>query len=215
MTPPTGLYRPYREPSTNFLYNLLFCDDLALFLSAQPPPPDSPLHLIQAATDLNAIAALATDTTQESRVRALAYTLLRQKGWQIPPKLLLGVIFEVPLEHGLDTLAVFSDHRIRYINQTGKILVMETAPPNLLAKATEVLAAAQQIVNQIGPWDKTRLPPPTPKEADIRMTFLVSDGLYFGQGGFQNLERDPMSAPLIRSSGQFLNMVVDTALGTK
>jgi hypothetical protein len=214
MNEPAGLYHPYHDSSADYLYNLLFCDDSALFLQS-PPADGSPLKLIQDASDLNTVANITVDLSQESRVRALAYNLLRAKGWQVPAKVLLGVILEVPLEKGLDTLAVFSDGRVRYINQTGKIVVMETAPPDVHAKAAEVLAAAQTIVDKIGPWDKTRLPPPTTKEADIRMTFLVSDGLYFGQGGFGNLQRDPMSAPLIRSSGQLLQLVVDAALNRK
>lgn len=205
-------YQPYRDPSANFLYNLLFCDDLSLFLNHHTPEPGTPMQLIKDATDLNAIAQLTTSVAEESRIRALAYNLLREKGWQIPPKILLGVIFEVPLQQGLDTLAAYADHRIRYLNQSGKVLIMETAPANIAAKTDEVLAAAQTIVNQIGPWDKARLPPPTAKQADIRMTFLVSDGLYFGQGGFANLQRDPMAAPLIHHSGQLLQLVVDAGL---
>jgi len=211
----TGHYQPYNDQSADFMYNLLFCDDLSMFLRGEVPPPESPLRLLHDATDLNAVAAMATDTEQESRVRMLAYNLLRERGWQVPPKVLLEVIFEVPLEGGLDTLAVFSDHRIRYINQTGKILVMEAAPPNVVEKATEVLAAAQTIVDKIGPWDKPRLPPPTADKVDIRMTFLVSDGLYFGQGEFRALGQDPMSAPLIQSSGELIQVVVEAAMSQK
>jgi hypothetical protein len=137
------------------------------------------------------------------------------KGCQVPPKVLLGVILEVPLDQGLDTLAVFSDGRIRYINQSRRIVVMETPPPNVQAIAAEVLAASQTIVDKIGPWAKPRLPPPTPMEADMRMTFLLSDGLYFGQGSFANLQGDPMSAPLVRTSGHLLQLVVDAALSRK
>ncbi len=214
MSESAGLYHPYQDPGADFLYNLLFCDDLALFLQS-PPEEGSPLKVIHDATDLAAVAGITVDTSQESRVRALAYNLLRAKGWQVPPKVLLGVILEVPLDNGLDTLAVFSDGRIRYINQSRRIVVMETPPPNVHAKATEVLAAAQTIVDKIGPWAKPRLPPPTPMEADMRMTFLLSDGLYFGQGSFANLQRDPMSAPLVRFSGQLLQLVVDAALSPK
>jgi hypothetical protein len=211
---PVGLHHPYREPSTNLLYNLLFCDDLSLFLQ-DTVPADSPLRLLQAANDLEAVANLATDASQESRIRALAYNLLRAKGWQVPSKVLLGVIFEIPQQGGLDTLAVYIDRRIRYINQTGKILIIESPVADIANKIREMLAASQQTVNQIGPWDKPRLPPPAAKNADIPMTFLVSDGLYFGQGAFRTLEREAMSAPLIQSAGQLFKMIVDFALGPK
>ena len=97
---PSGLYHPYRDPATNHLYNLLFCDDLSLFLQDHASG-DSPLNLLQAASDLQAVANLATDAAQESRIRALAYNLLRAKGWQVPGKILLGVTFEVPQQGGL------------------------------------------------------------------------------------------------------------------
>jgi hypothetical protein len=207
---PDGLYHPYREHSTNLLYNLLFCDDLSLFIK-DDVPAGSPLGILQAA-DLQAVANFTTDLSQESRIRVLAYNLLRAKGWQVPAKVLLGVIFEVPQPGGLDTLAVYSDQRIRYIHQSGKILIIEAPIPPIQAKITEMLGEAQSVVNQIGPWDKVRRAPPTSSEAEIRMTFLVSDGLYFGQGAFATLEREAMSAGLVRTSGQLFKMIIDFAV---
>jgi hypothetical protein len=128
----------------------------------------------------------------------------------VPKKELLGVIVEVPLEAGLDVLAAYADGSIRYINQTGKLAIFESAPANVAAQAAKLIAASRIVAAQIGPWEKARLPPPA--KGRIRMTFLVSDGLYFGEGPFPGMDRDPLAAPVIGEAGRLLQLVVDAAL---
>ncbi len=201
---------PYPSDSTNLIYNLLFCDQPQLFAqgASGAPPPDVALVLSDTA-DAAAVRAIADDARKESRIRVLAYNWLRAHGQPVPARQLLGVIVEVPLDGGLDTLAVFADGRIRYINQSGKIVVFEDLPPQLKPKAGALLAAAQAVVDRIGPWDKPRLPPP-PKGA-VRMTFLASDGLYFGQGAFADLQRDPIGGPVLTNAGALLPLIIDMA----
>jgi hypothetical protein len=43
------------------------------------------------------------------------------------------------------------------------------------------------------------------------MTFLVSDGLYFGEGPFTLMQRDPVAAPLLKNAGELLQLVVKLA----
>ena len=108
---------------------------------------------------------------------------------------------EVPIDGGLDALAAYVDGSVRYINHAGKILVLEGVPL-IATKAKALVAAAQAIVNRIGPWEKPRLPPP--KNENFRMTFLVSDGLYFGEGPFAVIQRDPLAAPVVRGAAELL-----------
>ena len=202
---------PYSNGQTNFLYQLLFCDNPDLF-RAQPgvPPPDWQQILFSPAPDALAIRGIAEDRSAESRVRMLAYGWLKQHGHEVPKGELLGAIVEVGLEGGLDVLAVYTDARLRYINQTGKLAIFEAAPPDVAAQAAKVLAEARRVVAQIGPWDRPRLP--APSKGTIRMSFLVSDGLYFGQGPWPAMSRDPIAARFIAESSQLLKLVVDTAL---
>ena len=198
---------PYADASTNFIYNLLFCDELSLFAPAAGEAPAPWLQTLQApASGEAAVRALAEEEDGESRVRVLAYNWLRQHEHSVPPRKLLGVIVEVQLERGLDTLAAYLDGRARYINQGGKLAVFEAAPAVVTAKISELFAAAQVAVDRIGPWDKARLAPP--EQGSIRLTFLVSDGLYFGQGPFAVLSRDAMAGPIIQQAGELLQMVV-------
>ncbi|MBC7983283.1 MAG: hypothetical protein H7Y02_05440 [Candidatus Obscuribacterales bacterium] len=40
------------------------------------------------------------------------------------------------------------------------------------------------------------------------MSFLVSDGLYLGQGQLNDMQRDPMAAPLLKASTALLQAVL-------
>ena len=130
--------------------------------------------------DKVALRKIAEDENNEGRVRAIAYNRLRAAGDKVPSKKLLGVIVEVPLQQGLDVLAAFSEGGVRYLNQSGKVAIFEGQGNPVEGLAKELVSASQPVVNQIGPWEKQRLPPP--KAGNVRMTFLVSDGLYQAVG---------------------------------
>lgn len=201
---------PYRQPETNRIYNLLFCDDLEAF---RPAPGASPAPwqqvLYRTPGDADRVRALADDADQEGRVRALALHWLRAQGLPVPAGILLGVVVEVPLERGLDVLAAFSDGGVRYLNQTGKLAVVEGGTPATAPIVARLLQASRALVSQIGPWEKPRLAPP--KEGRIRLTFLVSDGLYFGEGPMAAMQQDPLAGPVIQQAIALLQAVVDVA----
>ena len=206
------LYKPYADSHVNFLYNLLFCDDITLFRNQNTAKSDVLwLTLLAEPADRVALRKIADEQTNEGRVRAVAYNRLRAAGEKVPPKKLLGVIVEVPLQQGLDVLAAFSEGGVRYLNQSGKVAIFEGQGNPVEALAKELVAISQPIVNQIGPWDKQRLPPP--KAGNVRLTFLVSDGLYFGEASFGALQSDPMASPVLAKASQLLQRAVE--LGTK
>ena len=204
-------YKPYAESHVNFLYNLLFCDDIALFKTEDAKRGRAPWVTLLADTpDAAALLEIAEDQSNEGRARALAYNRLRASGQRVSPRKLLGVIVEVPQPRGLDVLAAFSEGGVRYINQSGKVAIFEGADHLVEGPAKELVAVSQPVVDRIGPWDKDRLPPP--KQGDVRLTFLVSDGLYFGEGPFAALQSDPMAGPVLAKAAQLLQRVVDAAL---
>ncbi len=202
------LYKPYAEPKINFMYNLLFCDELSLFKNNGNAGNSGIWSILLAEKpDKVAIRKVAEDETNEGRVRALGYNQLRAIGENVPPKKLFGVIIEVPLEQGLDVLAVFSEGGIRYINQSGKLVIFEGNGHPLEAQAKELVSTALPIVQRIGPWEKQRLPPPV--AGNVRLTFLVSDGLYFGEGPFKALQQDQLAGPVLAKAAQLLQRVVE------
>lgn len=206
-------HQPYpATPFANDMYNLLFCDDPSAWRSA---PDDEPADwqdvLFGSVQDPARISALAHDSAGESRVRALAFNWLRAHGHETPKGVVLGVIVEVPADKGLDVLAAYADGRVRYINRGGKVAIVEPdAAPKVSRQAMRLLEMAQPVAAQIGPWGKPRLPPP--KRPNVRLTFVVSDGLYFGEGPFSAMERDALAGPLIAQATNLLTLTVGEVL---
>ena len=199
---------PYSDQSTNLIYQLLFCDRLDLYKENYSVDREGPWSaLFSAAADPAPLVAIAEDEGQESRVRMLAFNALRVAGVSVPPKQYLGTIIEVPLAEGLDTMAVFADGGARYINHAGKVIVVEGSPNPFDDEINAVIEASKPIVAAIGPWDKERLPPPD--EGNIRLSFLVSDGLYFGEGPMAAMQGDGLAGPLISAATRLLVKLVE------
>jgi hypothetical protein len=202
-------YAPYQSSAANEIYNLLFCDDRAAFT---PRPGQSPVPwqvaLFSEPVDRSALSALAGDASQEGRVRYLAYKRLRELGQPVQAKVLLGVIVEVPLAGGLDVLAAFSEGGVRYINQSGKLAVFEGVAA-IQPFVQRLFAASEPVVARIGPWEQPRRAPP--KQGAVRLTFLVSDGLYFGEGPMVEMQREAMAGPVIQRATELLQTVVPMA----
>ena len=128
-------------------------------------------------------------------------------------KELLGVIIEVGLDNGLDVLASFKDGTARYINQTGKILIWETSDKVSDELTKNLFLQSQNIVNNIGVWDKPRRPYPT--KGNVRLTFLVSDGLYFGEGPINVMFNDALANPALTKATELMQYLTETSLNSK
>lgn len=210
-TSAANLPTPYKDDSINFMYNLLFCDEPSLFNKTNGGETTNWEEALFVNPNEDSIRSLAEHSEVESRIRILAYNWLRKNEKPIQKGVLLGVIIEVPLEGGLDTLAAYSDGRVRYINQTGKLSVVEVGGSKDIEKlAKELISVSIPVIQKIGPWEEGRLPPP--KKGSIRMTFLVSDGLYFGEGPLVLMQKDSMAAPVISKAIELLQTVVDRTL---
>lgn len=203
-------YSPYRDGPANQIYNLVFCDQPGEF---KPKPGERPVAwqvtLYAEPVNVAALRTLADDSSLEGRVRYLAYSRLRQLGQTVPAKRLLGVIIEVPLTNGLDVLAAYSEGGVRYLNQSGKLAFYEGVE-SLQPLVQRLFAAAAPVIERTGPASQPRRPPPTGSSA--RITFLVSDGLYFGEGPMADLQRDPLAGPVIQRGVELLQASVALAL---
>ncbi len=132
------------------------------------------------------------------------------RGFGVASKEVLGVVVEVGLDSGNDTLAAYADGSVRYINQTGKLAVFDGGPPEVSAQAKELVRVSRATVDKIGPWEQPRREPPD--RENIRLSFLVADGLYFGEGPYSLLRRDPMAADVIAAAERLLQLSVQAAL---
>ena len=203
-------HRPYGKQDVDYIYNLLFCDDPDLF-RPRTGKVDGPYTLILAKTpDLDALTKLAGDEKQEGRMRAMAYHRLRAAGAKVPKGQLLGVVVEVPMESGLDVLATFSDGGVRYINHTAKMAFVEALPSAMQSPQQALMKASAAAIKKIGPWDKPRRPPP--KAPLVRLTFLVSDGLYFGEAPFEAMIKNDIGGPVLDAASQLLSAVTSATV---
>ncbi|MGH8517940.1 MAG: hypothetical protein ACREUE_10820 [Panacagrimonas sp.] len=201
-----AVHEPYERKAAEGLYGLLFCDDPTLFRNALSAEDGTWGVLFATPPDIQALQKIAGDEARESRLRALVFKRLREEGAAVPPKILLGVIVEVPFKDGLDTLAAYADGRVRYLNRSGKVGIFEAGPDEVLALARDLVDESKGLVAKLGPWDKPRLPPPKPGK--VRMSFVVSDGLYFGEGPLDVMQQDPLGGPVLAKAALLLQAVV-------
>ena len=204
---------PYEDRSTNFIYHLLFCDDIDLYKSNTQTPYTYPFDVLFSETSTNSdLEAVINDTSVETRAKILAYNRKLAIDYPASNKELLAVIVEVGLEDGLDTLASFNDGTARYINQSGKILIWEAADTRSTELTQDLFAKSENIISHIGPWDKPRRP--APSKGNLRITFLVSDGLYFGEGPINTLFNDQMAGPALLSATYLMKYLTEKSLAT-
>ncbi len=202
-------HTPYADAASNRLYNLLFCDDLQAFAPSRGQAPAAwQATLFATRPDAQSVRALAEDSLQEARVRLLALNWLRNNGQPVTPRQLLGVVLEVPVNGGLDALAVYGDGSVRYLNHAAPPIFIEGPVASLQPTVARVLRASQSVVDHIGPWHDARLSAP---RVNVRMSFLVSDGLYFGEGPFATLSRDALAGPVLQAGSELLAQLTELA----
>jgi hypothetical protein len=203
--PPAG---PYKDAATNLIYNLLFCDNLNLYQTNTKAPLVYPYDVLFA--EKSAPAALlniAASHAAVTRTRILAYNRLRSIGHKPDKKELLGVIVEVGLDEGLDVVASYRDGTARYINYTGKLVVWETTTAASEKLTKELFSQSEPILSKIGPWNEPRRPHPA--KGNVRITFLVSDGLYFGEGPIDVMFNDQMAGPALSAAGGLMKFLTE------
>ena len=210
--PTQSMIAPYKGSSTNLIYNLLFCDELILYKNNTPQPYTYPFDILFSETSSVAdLQKIIDDGTSDPRNKMLAYNRQISQGHKPHKKELLGVIVEVGLDEGLDVLASYSNGTARYINYTERIVVWETTDDTKANEISdELFACSQKIVNQIGPWDKARRPNPT--KGNVRLSFLVSDGLYFGEGAMNVLFNEPMAKPALTKATELMQYLTQKSL---
>ncbi len=199
---------PYREEAANKIYELLFCDDPELLKSNIKPPYAYPLDVLfdesPKTTDLQKIIA---DDASEPRIKLLAANRLLATG-EKPAKELLAVIVEVGLDGGLDVLASFQNGTARYINYTGQMIIWEnTDDAAANALKDDLFKKSEAVVKQIGPWDQPRKP--YPAKGNVRLSFLLTDGLYFGEGPMNVLFNDPLAGAPLNSATRLMQYLME------
>jgi hypothetical protein len=187
------------------MYQGLFCDMPGVYSTDRVGSELG--FVLSGETSDNALLTKAHDDFVESRLRLLAFHQLRVRGVSVDQGILLGVVVEVALEAGLDVLAVYLDGTARYLNYSGKVIIWEAKDPEVDRLIIEVFALSEHILAQIGPWEGQRKPPPPSDH--LRLSFLASDGLYFGEGPMNALFGDPMAGPVLNLLTNLMQILVE------
>ena len=147
----------------------------------------------------------------ESRHYLQAWSSLRALG--VPPpagdaKHVYGVVVDVPVESGLDTLAAYEDGTARYINFSGAVIIWGVPDAAMKSRIDKLLAAGNTLASLIGPWEGIRpaLPP-----GQARISLLTPTGLHFGQAPIETLTYDAMAMPVIAAATELMQALIQTS----
>ncbi|MCU0863711.1 MAG: hypothetical protein MUC36_07975 [Planctomycetes bacterium] len=144
----------------------------------------------------------------ESRHHLQAWTVLRELGnapSAAEAKHVYGVVVDVPVETGVDSVAAYEDGTARYLNYSGAAIVWEAPDDRLARVVREVLATGQKIATVIGPWEGAR---PELPAGQTRLSMLTPSGIHFGQAPFETLWREPMARPLIEAATRLMQALI-------
>jgi hypothetical protein len=165
-----------------------------------------------AAGAVEALRRILTAPNLETRHYLQAWYFLKHLGVSPAPgeaKQVLGVVLEVHLKAGLDTLATYTDRTARYLNHGGRAIVLERGDPRMAPLVDDVLRTAQPVADAIGPWEEPRRGPP-PKH-HVRINLLTPSGLHFGEGPFSVLSEDAMGGPVISAATRLMTALIERA----
>jgi hypothetical protein len=193
------LPKPYKSQVANFAYNLLFCDTPGLFIQNKALKPDVPLYRVlhAGAKDAGAVRKIA-DSDRDSCTRMLAYDWLRAHKQPVPAKALLGVVIEFGTPDSPDTVAVYADGNVRYIDEQEKLFSYGPNTAGISPKAKAFLLRSRDLLAHLDPWKEQRVP--APPYGFMRITFLASSGLYFGDGELRQMSKDKLGGATVRSA---------------
>ncbi|MEO6390786.1 MAG: hypothetical protein ABIP75_02970 [Pyrinomonadaceae bacterium] len=198
----------YQNDGIEHIYQLLFCDNLKLFSESHTAPEEYPWDVLFATHPENdQLAEILHNPELETRPKILAARMLSDLGVVEPTRKLMGVVIEVGMAEGLDVLAAYEDGSARYINYTGKLIVWDTRTAASDQLIQQLFAAGTIVLSNIGPGDGPRRP--SPAAGTVRLNFLVSDGLYFGEGPYEVLQQDQMGGPVINAAVKLMGFLTE------
>jgi hypothetical protein len=192
-----NLQSPYQSTGVNTLYNMLFCDNMELYKKDKKSKEVYPWDiLISDKIDSPGLQKIIKDNDLESRMKILAYHKLPIEEHENEDKELLGVIVEVGLDEGLDVLASYKDGTARYINYTEKTIIWDAKD-----------AQSNSLTEDLFSHSMNRRP--APAKGNLRISFLVSDGLYFGEGPMNALFGDPKASPALNAALALMQYITE------
>ena len=133
-----------------------------------------------------------------------AFDWLRAHRQPVPAKVFLGVVAELGSLNGPDVVAAYGDGSIRFISERETLASFGPGSPKITRKAQELLSRSRGLLAHLDPWKEPRVP--AAPFGIIRITFLTSDGIYFGDGEARSMARDKFGGETVRTAVQLLRL---------
>jgi hypothetical protein len=201
---------------------LLFADldaegALRVFGAGPRPAPLATMATAVARGDKAAARVALADVLirhPETRLWLQAWTLARQVGLPLSDTSdrARGVVVEMGLDEGVDTVAGFDDGSARYLNQAGGGVFWDgQANPDLVIVAAidALLAAGQEVVDGKAPLAALR--PAPPARGAITITILTEEGFRVGMGPADELSQDRLGAPVFDAAVALMIALIDVS----
>jgi hypothetical protein len=199
----SSFYTPYHDAGIDLEYNRLFCDDIKLFrLSAGQFSSTEWSIMLAARRRLEKVREISRNNDLPAQLRTLAFNYLVSKNQAPLQKELLACIVEVGEADGLEVLAAYTDYHLVYINSAGHKKEWDRLKPAARENMVRLFGSSVNLAAHLQPTDQPRFVPPIP--GMVRITLLLSDGRYFGQGPVNHLTKDELGGALIRQSKRLL-----------
>jgi hypothetical protein len=222
--PPTGASAPNPHVPDRVampaIRDLLFADldaegALGVFGTSPRPSPLGTLAAAVARRDRQAARVALSDVLirhPESRLWLQAWTLAREVGLPLSETSdrARGVIVEMGLEAGVDTVAGYDDGSARYLGQTGGGVFWEAqaTPDVVIVSAIDaLLAAGQAVVDGGAPLTLVRPGPPAHGAAAI--TVLTEAGFHVGTDAADELSQDRLGGPVFDAAVALMIALID------
>lgn len=117
-----------------------------------------------------------------------------------------GVVLDVPLDNGLDTLAAYADGTARYINHSGRTIIWEV--PDATGAERELVRRLLEVAAGLLPYVKPAGWTPVPAEVGTaQVTILTRAGL-----ATLPLVNNQLSQELFGAGAALMNALIDRAL---
>ena len=110
------------------------------------------------------------------------------------------------MDEGIDSLAAYEDHRARYLNYGGNVIVRDRPSSSLDRYTGALLDAGRERVTKIGYYEGPR-PPLVP--GATRISVLTPSGIHPGQGPFDVLAQDPPGSAIITAGAALMEQLIE------
>jgi hypothetical protein len=153
--------------------------------------------------------------TPDTRIRLQALRMARTVRNGAPPDIsraVRGVVIDMAVGDGLDTLAGFDDGTARYFNHAGRVIAWDAPDPEIDGLVRDLLVAGQRVADVTGPLDGPRPSPPGRDGAAIWL--LTERGTHVGMGPAASLMADSLGGPVIAAGIRLMQALIRRSTGT-